>query len=221
MRVAPNPRTFTGWFGASPHASGIPCGLSSGFPVARRVPPLRPPSSGFPSSGVLRLVPFGRCPVPVPLRFPSSFPFPWAIFTLARPRGDSAGVGPGRQGPRSPVLPRPPRLDRAIASHHRWAAAGHDGMSLQNHLLGAAASAGHHRNPTAQIGGSACSLVAGPPRQWPRHRDTQPAANGGVADLRAKVPAGDRVSPCTFLAIGRILRVWQCPVHLRSTGERR
>ena len=39
-----------------------PCGLSSGFPFARRVLPLRPPSSGFPSSGVLRFVPFGRCP---------------------------------------------------------------------------------------------------------------------------------------------------------------
>ena len=53
-----------------------PGGLSSGFPFARRVPPLRPPSSGFPSSGVLRFVPFGRCPVPVPLRFPSGSPFP-------------------------------------------------------------------------------------------------------------------------------------------------
>jgi hypothetical protein len=39
-----------------------PRGLSPGFPFARRVPPLRPPSSGFPSSGVLRFVPFGRCP---------------------------------------------------------------------------------------------------------------------------------------------------------------
>ena len=50
-----------------PHltSSGFPCGLSSGFPVARRVPPLRPPSSGFPSSGVLWFGPFGRCPVPV------------------------------------------------------------------------------------------------------------------------------------------------------------
>ena len=51
-----------------------PGGLSSGFPFARRVLPLRPPSSGFPSSGVLRFVPFGRCPVPVPLRCPSGFP---------------------------------------------------------------------------------------------------------------------------------------------------
>ena len=47
-----------------PHltSSGSPRGLSSGFPFARRVLPLRPPSSGFPSSGVLRFVPFGRCP---------------------------------------------------------------------------------------------------------------------------------------------------------------
>ena len=86
----------------------LPGGLSSGFPFARRVLPHRPPSSGFPSSGVLRFGPFGRCPVPVPFRFPSGVPFPSAIFTLALPRGGSGGVGPGRQGPRSPVLPRPP-----------------------------------------------------------------------------------------------------------------
>ena len=62
--------------GLGPHltSSGSPRGLSSGFPFARRVLPRRPPSSGFPSSGVLRFVPFGRCPVPVPLRCPSGFP---------------------------------------------------------------------------------------------------------------------------------------------------
>ena len=50
--------------GLGPHltSSGSPGGLSSGFPFARRVLPFRPPSSGFPSSGVLRFVPFGRCP---------------------------------------------------------------------------------------------------------------------------------------------------------------
>ena len=140
--------------GLGPHRtpSGFPCGLSSGFPVARRVLPLRPPSSGFPSSGVLQFVPFGRCPVPVPPRFPSGFPFPWAIFTLALPRGGSTGVGPGRPGLRSPALPRPPRLDRAIRPHSRWAAAGHDGMPPQNRLLRAAPSAGHRRARTAQIG---------------------------------------------------------------------
>ena len=54
----------------------VPGGLSSGFPFARRGLSLPPPSSGFPSSGVLRFVPFGRCPVPVPVRFPSRVPFP-------------------------------------------------------------------------------------------------------------------------------------------------
>jgi hypothetical protein len=59
------------------------------FPFVRRSPvrPLRPlPGSGSPS---------------VSLRVP----VPGAIFTIALPRGGSAGVGPGRQGPRSPVLP--------------------------------------------------------------------------------------------------------------------
>jgi len=129
-----------------------PPGSPAGFPPVSRLPAgffrLRPPSSGFPSSGVLRFVPFGRYPVPVLLRFPSGFPFPWAIFRLALPRGGSAGVGPGRQGPRSPVLPRPPRRDRATRPHYRWAAAGHDGMPPQNRPLRAAASAGHRRART-------------------------------------------------------------------------
>jgi hypothetical protein len=62
--------------GLGPHltSSGSPCGLSSGFPFARRGLPLRPPSSGFPSSGVLRFVPFGRCPGSGSLRCPSRFP---------------------------------------------------------------------------------------------------------------------------------------------------
>ena len=42
---------------------------------------------------------------------------PRAILTLALPRGGAAGVGPGRQGPRSPVLPRPPRLGRPRSAH--------------------------------------------------------------------------------------------------------
>jgi hypothetical protein len=61
-RAAPNPRILTGWFGASSHALRVPRGLSSGFPFARRV---LPPSSAvlwFPSSGILRLSPFGRYP---------------------------------------------------------------------------------------------------------------------------------------------------------------
>ena len=57
-----------------------PPGSPASFPPVSRLPagffPLRPPSSGFPSSGILRLIPFGRYPVPVLLRFPSGFPFP-------------------------------------------------------------------------------------------------------------------------------------------------
>jgi hypothetical protein len=72
----------------SPDSHRVVWGLTSrppvspaGFPPVSRLPagffPLRPPSSGFPSSGVLRFVPFGRCcPVPVLLRFPSGLPFP-------------------------------------------------------------------------------------------------------------------------------------------------
>ncbi len=43
-------------------SSGSPRGLSSGFPFARRVLPLRPPSSGFPSSGALRFRPLRPLP---------------------------------------------------------------------------------------------------------------------------------------------------------------
>ena len=96
--------------GLGPHlaSSGFPCGLSSGFPFARRVLPLRPPSPWFPfvrRSPVrsLRPLPGFRFPFGVP-----PVPFPWAISTIALPGGGSAGVGPGRQGPRSPVLPLRP-----------------------------------------------------------------------------------------------------------------
>ena len=65
--------------GLGPHlaSSGFPCGLSSGFPFARRVLPLRPPSSWFPfvrRSPVRSLrplpgfgFPFGVPPVSLPL----------------------------------------------------------------------------------------------------------------------------------------------------------
>ena len=52
----------------------VPLRASLRFPVC---PPGSPPSPavpGFPSSGVLRFGPFGRCPVPVLRRFPSRFP---------------------------------------------------------------------------------------------------------------------------------------------------
>ena len=103
--------------GLGPHltSSGFPCGLSSGFPLAHRVLPFRPPSSGS-----LRPA-FSGCSLrPLPgSGSPSGFPFPRATFTLTLSRGRSAGVGPGRQGSRSPVLPRSPRSDRAIRPYYR------------------------------------------------------------------------------------------------------
>jgi hypothetical protein len=114
----------------------------AGFPPVSRLPAGSSPSSAFLWFPFVRRSPV-RSLRPLPgsgsPRFPSGFPFPWAIFTLALPRGGSAGVGPGRQGPRSPALPRPPRLDRAIRPHSRWAAARHDGMPPQNRRLRAAA----------------------------------------------------------------------------------
>ena len=143
--------------GLGPHltSSGFPCGLSSGFPVARRV---LSPSSAFLWFPVVRRSPV-RSLRPLPgsgsPRFPSGFPFPWAMFTLALPRGGSAGVGPGRPGPRSPALPRPPRLDRAIRPHSRWAAAGHGGMPPQNRLVTSVRRAQDIAAPEPPIGGSA------------------------------------------------------------------
>jgi hypothetical protein len=137
MRAAPNPRAFTRvvW-GLTSRPPGSPGGLSSGFPFARRGSPRRPPSDGFPSSGVLRLYPSAVARFGFPFGSPPGS-LPRAIFTLALPRGGAAGVGPGRQGPRSPVLPRPPRLGRPRSAHAaggqrpgtRDAAAGSPGTS--------------------------------------------------------------------------------------------
>jgi len=114
MRAAPNPRAFTRvvW-GLTSRPPGSHGGLSSGFPFARRGSSPAPAFGWFPFVRRSPVVPFGRRPIRVPLRVP----FPRAILTLALPRGGAAGVGPGRQGPRSPVLPRPPRLGRPRSAH--------------------------------------------------------------------------------------------------------
>ena len=128
-------------------------GTPAGFPPVSRCPPalpLRPPSPVSLRPGFS-----GRSLRPLPgsgaSQFPSGFVSPSDLDVGAPPAG-SAGAGPGRQGPRSPVLPRPPRLDHAIRPHCRWAAAGHDEMPPRNRPLPAAASAGHHRPGTAQGG---------------------------------------------------------------------
>ena len=101
--------------GLGPHltSSGFPWRAFLRFPVC---PPRFVPGARLRMVSLRRrspVVPFGRRPVRVPLRVP----FPRAILTLALPRGGAAGVGPGRQGPRSPVLPRPPRLGRPRSAH--------------------------------------------------------------------------------------------------------
>ena len=117
MGAAPNPRALTGRSGASSHVLRFPLRAFLRFPGC---PPGSSPSSAFLWFPFVRRSPV-RSLRPLPgsgsPRFPSGFPFPWAIFTLALPRAGSAGVGPRQQGPRSPALPRPPRLDRAIRPH--------------------------------------------------------------------------------------------------------
>jgi hypothetical protein len=94
--------------GLGPHltSSGSPRAFLR-FPVCPLGVPLRPPSSGFPSSGALRFVPFGRCPGSGPLRRPSGFP------SLSNLQGSAAegaipqalvpdGKGQGHQSRRHP-----------------------------------------------------------------------------------------------------------------------
>ena len=104
MRAAPNPRAFTRavWGLTSRPPVPVRAFLRFALQLARPVRPRRPPSSGYPSSGVLRFSPFGRrCPVRVPRRLPLGFPSPSATSTLALSPGGPAGVGPVRPGLRS------------------------------------------------------------------------------------------------------------------------
>ena len=132
-----------------PAVSRLPAGF---FPFVRLpLVSLRPAFSGSFPSAVARFR--------FPPRFPSGFPFPWAIFTLALPRGGSAGVGPGRQGPRSPALPRPPPLDRAIRPHSRWRRLGTMGCRHRIACYERPPSTGHRRARTAQA-----DILPGRPR---------------------------------------------------------
>ena len=143
----------------SPGSHRVVWGLTARPPVPLRAflrfpvcPPGSPPSPavpGFPSSGVLRFGPFGRCPVRVLRRFPPGFPSLSNLHVSAAAgrfrRLRSRAAGTKVTSPAATTSPG--SRDRP---HCRWAAAGHDGMPPQNRLLPAAASAGHRRARTAQ-----------------------------------------------------------------------
>ena len=113
MRAAPDPRILTGWSGASPHVLRFPPRAFLRFPVCPPGSPLRPPSSGFPSSGVLRFVPFGRprfrCPFGVP---PGSLPLSNLHDSAAKGRFRRRWSRAARAKVTSPAAT--PRLDLAV-----------------------------------------------------------------------------------------------------------
>ena len=146
MRAAPNPRTLTGWSGASSHVLRFPRRAFLRFPVC---PPGSSPSSAFLWFPVVRRSPVRSLrPLPgsgspsVSLRAPfplSNLHSSAAARRFRRRRSRAAGTKVSSNAA--------PSLDRVIRPHSRWAAAGHDGMPPQNRLLRAAASAGHRRPP--------------------------------------------------------------------------
>jgi hypothetical protein len=140
------PGFHPGGLGPHPTSSGFPWRAFLRFPVCppRFIRVVRLRMVSLPPA--FSAVPFGRCPVPVPLRFPSGFPFPWAIFTLAPPRAGSAGVGPGRQGPRSAVLPRPPRLGRPRSAR----AAGGQRPGTRDAAAGSPVTSGRERTTSSR-----------------------------------------------------------------------
>ena len=111
--------------GLGPHltSSGFPCGLSSSFlwfPFVRRpLVSLRPASSGFPSSGVLRFVPFGRCPVPVPRPVSLRVPFPLSNLHLSAAARRFRRRWSRAAGTNVASSAATTRSDRAIRLHYR------------------------------------------------------------------------------------------------------
>ena len=157
-----------------------------------RVLPLRPPSPGSPSSGVLRFVPFGRCPVPVLLRFR-----PGSLCIGQSPRQRRRGAVPQALAPhgrdQGHQSCRDLLLDRAMRLHCRSPAAGHDEMPPQDHLI---------RTPAMDIG----------PRSLPR-RSAKRIANGHQLQPGKSDPAPDD-TPATASVLGQV-----GPAYLQALRE--
>jgi len=128
VRAAPNPRAFTRvvW-GLISRPPGSPGGLSSGFPFARRGSSPSSAFGWFPFVWRSPVLPFGRRPVRVPLRFPSGFPSPGSLHVSAAagrcrrrwPRSARTKVTSSASAPSlgSPAIR--PRCRRAVAGHER------------------------------------------------------------------------------------------------------
>ena len=135
MRAAPDPRTLTGWSGASPHVLRFPLRAFLRFPVC-------PPGSS-PSSAVLWFPFVRRSPVRSLRPLPGSgspsvslrVPFPLSNLHLSAAARRFRRRWSRAAGTNATSSARPPRLDRAIRLHDGWAAAGHDGMPQQSRLL--------------------------------------------------------------------------------------
>ena len=198
MGAAPNPRTLTGRSGASSHGLRFPLRAFLRFPGC---PPGSSPSSAFPWFPVVRrspVRPSGRCPVPVPLGFPPVSLSPWAIFTLALRRGGSAGVGPRRPGPRSPALPPPPRLDRAIRRTP-------DGQRLGTigcrHRI---ACSGRPRAIGARVGSPRIRRIRSCPYSYTQSHYVIVLAGSGQSPISRWPPAGRFQWPSTLPALLRV-----------------
>ena len=196
-------------------------GLTSRPPVSLRAflrfpvcPPGPSPSSAFLWFPFLRrppVGPFGRCPGSGSPSVSLRVPFPLSNLHVSAAAGRFRRRWSRAAGTKVTGSAATPRLDRAIRPHYRWAAAGHDGMSPQNRLLRAAASAGHRRARTAQIGGH---FRSGPSRssRWVTGAsdsaflpggESGPGPGGsacsghmgvrrGIAPGRPRVPSADR-----------------------------
>ena len=147
MRAAPDPRALTRVVWASPHVLRFPLRAFLRFPVC---PPGSSPSSAFLWFPFVRRSPVRSLrPLPgsgspsVSLRVP----FPLSNLHLSAAARRFRRRRPGRQGPTSPVLPRPPRLNRALRLNYGRASAGQDGMPSQNRLFCA-------------LGGRGCFVLA-------------------------------------------------------------
>jgi hypothetical protein len=168
--------------GLGPHltSSGFPCGLSSGFPFARRVLPLRPPSlrpalSGSFPSAVARFR--------FPRRFPSGFPFALSDLYLTAAAGRFPGHWSRAAGTK--VTSSAATTSPGIARSARTA----DGQRLSTMgcrriaCYGRPRATGHRRARTAQIGGSR-SL-------WGRSVSRQRSGRiGGRVSFARRLPTG-------------------------------